>query len=69
MLLGHSSVIDFFSFCIKSISMSLRNLCVHGHNYQRAKSSASHLLRNVRLWDMKTLILHNTRMSWGLSLS
>lgn len=34
------------------------------HNYQNAESSASYLLRNVRLWDTKTLILHNTQMSW-----
>lgn len=34
------------------------------HNYQNAKSSASYLLRNVRLGDTETSILHNVQMNW-----
>lgn len=34
------------------------------HNYQNAESSASYLLRNVRLGDTEASILHNVQMNW-----
>lgn len=60
MLPRYLSVTDFFSFffLLKALPFSLlRNLCVYVHNYQNAESSASHLLRNVRLWGHENIDL------------
>lgn len=58
-----------FFFLLKAFPFPLlKNFWVYVHNYQNAKSSASYLLRNVRLWDTKSLILHKSD-ELGLSVS
>lgn len=64
----------FLLLFIKSMSMSLAQKPLRvWAQLPKCQVIASHLLRNVRLRDMKTLILHNTRwaetffvMKWGL---
>lgn len=52
----------FLLLFIKSMSMSLAQKPLRvWAQLPKCRVIASHLLRNVRLWDMKTLILHNTR--------